>query len=264
MRAMMCQSEFCFKKNDVVRFVVFFSKTLLSAECNYEIYDKELLAIICCFKKRKSELQLMNESIKILIDHRFLKYFMIIKKLNRWQIKWTKFFVNFNFVILYQTDKMRAKTNLLTTRLNDKSISKKNDRQKHQLQTILTFDKLNLRIKKNLNELYFNEIVEISNHSNDSIDFYINTKKNELESTKNELSQKLFIFENKRFSIIKKMHNQFAVNHSDISRITQMLQKFFQWLKMRANVDQYICNYHVCKQSKTFQNDQYDQLQSIS
>ena len=39
------------EKDDVVRFVAFFSKTLLSAECNYEIYDKELLAIIRCFEE---------------------------------------------------------------------------------------------------------------------------------------------------------------------------------------------------------------------
>ena len=31
--------------------VAFFSKNLNPAECNYEIYDKELLAIIRCFKQ---------------------------------------------------------------------------------------------------------------------------------------------------------------------------------------------------------------------
>ena len=103
--------------------------------------------------------------------------------------------------------------------MNDKSTFKNDDCQKHQLQTILTFDKLNIRIKKNLNELYFNKIVEISENFNNSINFHINTKKNESES--------IFIFENKKFNIIKKMHNQFAINHSDIKKITQMLQKFF-------------------------------------
>ena len=41
----------------------------------------------------------------------------------------------------------------------------------------MTSDKLNVRIKKNLNELYFNEIAENSKNSNDSIDFHISTKK---------------------------------------------------------------------------------------
>ena len=35
----------------VLRPVAFFSKNLLLAECNYEIYDKELLAVITAFKQ---------------------------------------------------------------------------------------------------------------------------------------------------------------------------------------------------------------------
>ena len=251
------------EKDDVVRFVAFFSKTLLSAECNYEIYDKELLAIIRCFEKWRPELQSVSESIKVLTDHKSLKYFMITKKLNRRQVKWTEFFADFNFVVSYQAEKVHAKTNFLTKRSGDKSMSKKNDRQKYQLQTILTSDRLDARIKENLSELYFNEIVEISEDSDDSIDFHISTKKSELESMKNELSHKLFIFKDKRLSIIKKVHNQFAIDHSGTRRITQMLQRFFQWLKMRADVDQYIRNCHVCRRSKVFRDGQHDQLQSI-
>ena len=39
------------KENNIVRFIAYFSKTLLSAECNYKIYDKELLTIIRYFEK---------------------------------------------------------------------------------------------------------------------------------------------------------------------------------------------------------------------
>ena len=31
-------------------FVVFFNKNIISAKCNYEIYNKKLLIIICCLK----------------------------------------------------------------------------------------------------------------------------------------------------------------------------------------------------------------------
>jgi hypothetical protein len=37
--------------DDLIRSVAYFSKTLFFAECNYEIYDKELLAIIRCFEQ---------------------------------------------------------------------------------------------------------------------------------------------------------------------------------------------------------------------
>ena len=39
-----------YKDNDLLHSVTFFSKNLISVECNYEIYDKELLTIIYCLK----------------------------------------------------------------------------------------------------------------------------------------------------------------------------------------------------------------------
>ncbi len=39
------------KKNDELHSITFFSKNLISAKCNYEIYDKELLVIIKCFEQ---------------------------------------------------------------------------------------------------------------------------------------------------------------------------------------------------------------------
>ena len=36
--------------NEVLHSVTFFSKSILSVECNYEIYDKKLLIIIKCLK----------------------------------------------------------------------------------------------------------------------------------------------------------------------------------------------------------------------
>ena len=38
-------------KDGLLHFVVYFLQQMTSAECNYKIYDKELLAIICCFKE---------------------------------------------------------------------------------------------------------------------------------------------------------------------------------------------------------------------
>ena len=39
------------KTDDIIRFVAYFSKTLNSIERNYEIYDKEMLVIVKCFKQ---------------------------------------------------------------------------------------------------------------------------------------------------------------------------------------------------------------------
>jgi hypothetical protein len=62
--------------------VVYFLVKYSAAEYNYEIYDKELLAIIKCLEEWRPELQGTNEPFGILIDHKNLEYFTIIKSLN--------------------------------------------------------------------------------------------------------------------------------------------------------------------------------------
>ena len=42
-----------------------------------------------------------NISIKIFIDHKLLKYFMIIKKLFRRQTRWVFYLFKFNFKIMF-------------------------------------------------------------------------------------------------------------------------------------------------------------------
>ncbi len=68
---------------DILHSMIFYSKNMIFAECNYEIYDKKLLIIIHCLKHWRLELKCTNISIKIFIDHLNLKYFMIIKELIR-------------------------------------------------------------------------------------------------------------------------------------------------------------------------------------
>ena len=56
----------------------------------------------------------MNISIKIFIDYKSLKYFIIIKELFRRQTRWILFLFKFNFKIMYQTESWNIKMNLLT------------------------------------------------------------------------------------------------------------------------------------------------------
>ena len=53
-----------------------------SAECNYEIYDKELMVIICTFEEWRSELEGSTYPINVITDHKNLEYFMFTKQLS--------------------------------------------------------------------------------------------------------------------------------------------------------------------------------------
>ncbi len=101
---------------NVLHSIVFYSKNMSSAECNYEIYDKKLLIIIRAFKHWWLELKLIDISIKMFIDHQALTSLIKDKKLSKRQMRWVQKLADFNFKIMYQSDKQNIKINALTRR----------------------------------------------------------------------------------------------------------------------------------------------------
>jgi hypothetical protein len=77
--------------NGTLRPVAYFSKKHSPAECNYEIYDKELLAIIRSFEEWRPELEGAEHPIAVISDHKNLEYFMSTKQLNRRQARWAEY-----------------------------------------------------------------------------------------------------------------------------------------------------------------------------
>ena len=104
--------------NGILHPVAYFSKRIVSAECNYKIYNKELLAIIRCFEEWRLELEGTAMPLKVLTDHKGLEYFMTTKKLIPRQARWAEFLSEFNFVVTYQSGKKNNKADALIKRPN--------------------------------------------------------------------------------------------------------------------------------------------------
>ena len=130
---------------DILHSMIFYSKNMILAECNYEIYDKELLIIIRYLKHWYLELKCTNISIKIFIDHLNLKYFMIIKELTWQQTKWAEKLSEYNFKIIYQSKKQNLKVNVLIRMSDVKSVEANNDWKLYQHQMLLSEDKFKLQ-----------------------------------------------------------------------------------------------------------------------
>jgi len=65
--------------------VAFISKSLNTMERNYEIHDKEMLAVIRCLEVWRHYLEGAKLEFEIWTDHKNLQYFMTSQKLNRRQ-----------------------------------------------------------------------------------------------------------------------------------------------------------------------------------
>jgi len=99
--------------------VAFYAKKHSPAECNYENYDKELLAIVRAFEEWRPHLDGSRYPIQVLINHKNLEYFMSTKLLNRRQARWSEFLFRFDFRITYRPGKEGGKPDALTWRSGD-------------------------------------------------------------------------------------------------------------------------------------------------
>jgi len=66
---------------------------------NYDIYNKELLGIVIALKKWRVFLQGIEKPFIVKTDYKNLIGFLIIKELNRRQVKWAEMLIKYYFKI---------------------------------------------------------------------------------------------------------------------------------------------------------------------
>ncbi|KAB5587955.1 Transposon Tf2-1 polyprotein [Ceratobasidium theobromae] len=96
--------------------VAFYSKSFSPAEWNYDIFDKEMLALIRALKEWRHLLEGTEAPIKVLTDHCNLEHFMVKKVLNRRQVRWANFLADYNIQIKYCPGAQNKKADILSRR----------------------------------------------------------------------------------------------------------------------------------------------------
>ncbi len=259
---------------NVLHSVVFYSKSMVFAECNYHIYDKKLLIIIQCFKHWRSELECIKLLIQIFIDHQTLKIFMKNKQLTRCQVNYLNILSEFNFQIIFRSGKMNTKVDALI-RMSIADISESAQRTEDCYQTILISDKINVLATES--EVDFYQRVKDVNKMNELCREYkqaISENKLKLYSTElkhceivdNVLFRKdlLWVSENMHTKLLKKIHDQSFISHLENRRTVDLVQRFYYWSDHRATIRQYIWNCHVYQRSKISKDSINELLHSLS
>ena len=96
--------------------VAFISKSLNATEQNYEIHNKEMLAVIRCLEAWRHYLEGVKLEFKIWTDHKNLQYFMTSQRLNCRQARWALYLSRFNFTLKHILGKSMGKVDGLSRR----------------------------------------------------------------------------------------------------------------------------------------------------
>jgi hypothetical protein len=94
--------------------MAFYSKSLNAVERNYEIHDKEMLAIIRALEEWRHFLEGARPKTEIWTDHKNLEYFMTAKKLNRRQAHWSLYLSRFEFTLHHRPGQSMGKPDALS------------------------------------------------------------------------------------------------------------------------------------------------------
>jgi len=253
-----------YNDESVFHSVTFYSKSMILAECNYHIYDKKLLVIIQCFEHWRLKLECTELFIQMFIDHQTLKIFMKNKQLTRCQVNYLDILFEFNFQIIFQSDRINTKVNALI-KMSLINVSESTQRIEDCYQIILTFNKVNILAIESEVDLY--QWVKDVNKTNELCNEYkqaISENKLKLHSTElkhckiidDVLFRKdlLWVSENMHTKLLKKIHDQSFISHSDNWRTTDLVQRFYYWSDHQAMIKRCIQNCHVYQQSKTSRN----------
>ncbi len=288
---------------DILHSVIFYSKNMIFAECNYEIYDKELLIIIRCLKHWCSELKCTDISIKIFIDHLNLKYFMIIKKLIRQQTKWAEKLFKYNFKIIYQSEKQNLKADALIRMSDVKSVESNDDWKLYQHQMLLSASTFELQSiendqdltqillifdsdskqKSKVNEDSIEEMISIQNWiivenriNQQCIDIRTVIEQNRRTCQDMSLdncrvlnkvlwkNDRLWVSQSMITQLIREAHDLSINDYSDMNWTLDLLRRSYCWLKMRMTIKRYIQNCYVCRRSKALRDRINKLLKSLS
>jgi hypothetical protein len=232
--------------------IAYFSKTMAPAECNYEIHDKEMLAIVRALEHWRAELMGLQTQLPIYSDHKALEYFMTKRQLTARQARWAELLSQYNFRIEYRMGKSNERADALTRRSQD---NQDKTMAQNRTQAILQPSQLDPRILADLTpdstllkgkaELAPVEASEpLAREANDIVDRILTANRSnspqmaelrlqvadsadwKLENGLLQYKNRLYVPEtdNLRTYIIQEAHNQVSTAHPGQNKTIKMLR----------------------------------------
>ncbi|KAI2666700.1 Transposon Tf2-6 polyprotein [Labeo rohita] len=203
----------------------FFSHKLSPAEQNYDVGNRELLAIKLALEEWWHWLEGAKHPFTILTDHRNLEYLRSARVLNHRQARWSLFFTRFQFEITYRPGSQNTKADAL-------SRMHKPDRSTTPPETILPASVI-------LTPVAWDIMTEITEgHAQDPLP--------------TECPENLtYVPTHLRSRVLSEVHSTPSSGHPGIEATIKLLNNRFWWQSLRSDTITFIKNCSVCNTSKT-------------
>jgi hypothetical protein len=255
--------------------IAFYSRKLIPAEINYQIYDKELLAIVAAFTHWRHYLEFSQHTTIVITDHKNLEYFNTTRNLSRRQVRWSEILSDYNFIIQYRSGKANGAADALSRRDNP---LEEGAAAKTTPMTLLD------------SKIFVNNIVGTTMEPSDQgiisgikslvpQDHWLGpihealTKNQDNEWLKDfSLVDGLVLYkglicvpndETIKQSILEEYHDLPAAGHFGVAKTFELVTRNFHWQGIRKYVKKYVSGCDVCHRNKSYHHKPYGMLSPL-
>src|SRR5882762_9876314 len=239
--------------------VAFISKSLSPAERNYNICDKEMLAIIRALEQWRHYLEGAKHPVQVLTDHKNLEYFMAAQKLNRRQARWSTYLSRFDLDLSYRPGKSSAKPDLLSRRADHKKGGKEDNENVVLLKPVFFQNRIATTF---VNPPLLKMILTEQARDADVKTWRsLNTEdaKTAMFAGWHEDAQGLVTLEGKvyvpmacRAEVLRQYHDSPITGHPGQWRTLELVRRTFRWKGMTTYVGKYVRSCDLCQRTKIF------------
>jgi len=280
--------------------IAFYSRKFNAAELNYEIYDKEMLAIVETMDKWRHYFEGSGHKTTVISDHKNLLWFTETKVYNRRQARWAEKMSRFDFIIVFRPGKLSGKPDALSRRPDhmhgELSIPTqattflRPDQVDTSLLDPLTFDAnsgifaLNTTVSRSMdvdNELA--ESIKTSLPDDRNIGPYLHLLREPTQPREDDVKAFLepfslhddglvlhnglvYIPENDdlKLQILRSRHDSYTAGHLGHEKTIELITRDYYWPRMRQFIKEYINTCDTCSRNKSPRHKPHGKLHPLS
>ena len=217
--ACICQKD----KEGKLKPVAYYSRKMTGPELNYDIHDKELLAIVEAFREWRVYLEGSKYPVQVYTDHKNLLYWTTTKQLNRRQVRWSETLASYSFQITHVRGTENGRADALSRRPDYEVGTKPSPGSLLKAENgYLTYSQPQLALMEG--------------------------RPCRTDSEKQE--------------IIRDHHDLPAVGHPGINKTIELVTRNYSWPGLRKDVESYVKECDLCAKTKHSRHKPYGLLQS--
>ena len=257
--------------------IAFLSKSLYQVERNYEIHNKEMLAIIRALEEWRHFLEGAEHQVEIWTDHKNLEYFMLAKKLNQRQARWSLLLARFNFLLHHQPGKTMGKSDALSQRSDQRSGTKNNQnltllapglfaiRALEGLQIVGEEKDILKEIRCGIETEDQEEVVvKVVKELKKSSTKTVKSSEWSMENSLLHYRGKIYILRSELHCwILSLCHDLKLAGHPGRWKTLELALRNYWWPQMSRNIGKYVSTCNMCLQTKSICQPPFRQLHPL-